>query len=83
VDLYRITEALRQVPPGNTCSIAVENGFNESLLSWNVSSFHRYAQRPMATFTLILSLMLTLGVVFTTGVLASRYEIKFENCVKD
>src|SRR5262249_355703 len=29
VGLYWITEALRQVPPGNTCSIAVENGFHE------------------------------------------------------
>jgi hypothetical protein len=37
----------------------------------------------MATFTLILSLMLTIGVMFITGVLASQYEVKLGNCVKD
>jgi hypothetical protein len=33
----------------------------------------------MSTITLILALMLTLGIVFITGVLASRYEVNCES----
>jgi hypothetical protein len=40
-------------------------------------------QRPMTTITLIVSLMLTLGIVFLTGILASQLEVRLESYSED